>query len=292
MRRRLILISAAALLLIAAHTAVSQRDFSQVEFETTHVAGSVYMLNSGAAGNIAVSAGEDGVLMIDDQYAPLAGKIRDSIRKISDAKLRFLLNTHYHGDHTGGNVVFGGEATIVAQANVRKRLAEEGQPKAALPVVTYQDSVTLHFNGDAIEMTYLPNGHTDTDSVIRFTEANVIHMGDLFFSGRFPYVDLKAGGSVDGYIANVGTMIGRLPAGVKIIPGHGPLSTLADLKAFHAALQETAANIRAQMGSGKSLAEIQKTGLPAKWKDWGSGFITEERWIETIYNSYSDQPSR
>lgn len=284
--KRYAFISAAVILLITAHVAVSQRDFSKVEFETIHVAGPVYMLDSGAGGNIAVSAGDDGILMIDDQYAPLADKIRASIRKISDGEMKFLLNTHHHGDHTGGNVEFGSEATIVAHANVRQRLLDGSQPKTALPVITYQDAVTLYFNGDTIELNHLPKGHTDADSLVLFKDSNVVHMGDLFFAGRFPYVDLGSGGTVQGYIANVAKAIERLPADVKIIPGHGPLSTLADLKTFHSAMQQTSAYVREQMESGKSLADIQKAGLPSEWKSWGSGFITEERWIEAIYTSY------
>ncbi len=284
--RRTVLASMGVVLLAGAQVAVSQRDFSNVEFETTRVAGGVYLLESGAGGNIAVSAGEDGVLMIDDQFAPLAEKIRAGIRKAGGSGVRFLINTHYHGDHTGGNAEFGEEATIVGHTNVRKRLAEQGQPAAALPVVTFEESITIHFNGESVEIRHLPRGHTDSDSVVYFGGSNVVHMGDLFFAGRFPYIDLKAGGDVEGYMNNVQTVMDGLPAGVKIIPGHGKLATLEDLKTFHAALEETAAHIRGQMESGKSLEEIQAAGLPAKWNGWGEGFISTERWIEIVYSSY------
>ncbi len=283
MKRTQLVLGAAALLLVA-HVAVSQRDFSNVEFKTTHVAGTVYVLNSGAGGNIGVSVGDDGILMIDDQFAPLAPKIRAAIAKLAEGTPKFLINTHHHGDHTGGNAEFGTEATIIAQTNVRKRLAD--QPAAALPIVTFPNSMTLYFNGEEIELTYLPAGHTDGDTAVYFKQSNVIHMGDDFFAGGFPFVDLSSGGTVDGYLKNVGKVIASVPDDVKIIPGHGELSTLADLKTFHNMLQETVSHVRGQMDAGKSLAEIQEAGLPDKWDGWGEGFINESRWIETIYNSY------
>lgn len=285
--KRLALITAAALLLMVAQLAVSQRNFDNVQFKVSHVAGSVHVLDSGAGGNIGISMGEDGALMIDDQFAPLAPKIRAAMKGIGNGKLRFLVNTHHHGDHTGGNPEFGGEATIVAHSNVRKRLMDTNQPKVALPVVTFRDSVTLHFNGEDVEIQHMPTGHTDSDSVIFFKKSNVIHMGDHFFAGRFPYVDLKGGGNVEGFLKNVATVIEQAPSDVKIIPGHGPLSTLDDLKTFHAGVRESADYIRSQMKAGKSLADIKQAGLPAKWDTWASGFINEERWIEIVYNSYS-----
>ena len=282
---RPILLTAAALLLLVSH-AVSQRDFSSVQFKTIHVAGNIHMLDSGVAGNIGLLVGDDGILMIDDQFAPLAPKIRAATAKISDGKLKFLVNTHWHGDHTGGNSVFGKETTIVAHANVRKRLSAE-QSGAALPVVTYDDSVSLHINGEDVEIVHFPSGHTDGDSILFFKQSNVVHMGDHFFSGRFPYIDLGSGGNVQGYTDNVKKVIDRLPSDVKIIPGHGSLSTLDDLKKFHTMMVKTSTDVRGRMKAGKSLEEIQKAGLPSEWKDWGSGFINHDRWIEIIYNSYS-----
>ena len=282
---RPILLTAAALLLLASH-AVSQRDFSSVEFKTVHVAGNIHMLDSGVAGNIGLLVGDDGILMIDDQFAPLAGKIRAATAKISDGKLKFLVNTHWHGDHTGGNGIFGKETTIMAHTNVRKRLSAE-QSGAALPVVTYDDSVSLHINGEDVEIVHFPSGHTDGDSILFFQQSNVVHMGDQFFSGRFPYIDLGSGGSVQGYMGNVKKVIDRLPSDVKIIPGHGPLSTLDDLKKFHTMMVKTTAAVRDHMKAGKRLEEIQKAGLPSEWKDWGGAFINQDRWIEIVYNSYS-----
>ena len=244
------------------------------------------MLDSGVAGNIGLMVGDDGILMIDDQFAPLAGKIRAATAKIRGGKLKFLVNTYWHGDHTGGNGIFGKETTIMAHSNVRKRLSAE-QSGAALPVVTYGDSVSLHMNGEDVEIVHFPSGHTDGDSILFFTKSNVVHMGDHFFAGRFPYVDLGSGGSVQGYMGNVKKVIDRLPGNVKIIPGHGPLSTLDDLKEFHVMMVKTTAAVRDHMKAGKSLEEIQKAGLPCEWKDWGGGFINQDRWIEIVYNSYS-----
>ena len=281
---RPILISAASLLLLVSH-AVSQRDFSNVEVKSLHVAGNVHMLE-GSGGNIGLLVGDDGILMIDDQFAPLADKIRAATAKIHNGELKFLVNTHWHGDHTGGNGIFGKVATIVAHTNVRKRLSEK-QSGAALPVVTYDDSVSLHVNGEDVELMHVPRGHTDGDSIVFFKQANVVHMGDQFFAGRFPYVDLGSGGSVQGYMGNVKGVIDRVPSNVKIIPGHGPLSTVDDLKQFHTMMTKTTAVVRDHMKAGKSLEEIQKAGLPSEWKDWGAGFINQDRWISIIYNSYS-----
>ncbi len=282
---RPILITAASLLLLVTH-AVSQRDFSKVEFKSIRVAGNVHMLDSGAGGNIGLLVGDDGILMIDDQFAPLADKIRAATTKIHSGELKFLVNTHWHGDHTGGNSIFGKVATVVAHTNVRKRLSAE-QSGPALPVVTYDDSVSLHVNGEDVELMHVPSGHTDGDSIVFFKQANVVHMGDQFFAGRFPYVDLGSGGNVQGYMDNVKGVIDHLPGDVKIIPGHGPLSTLDDLKQFHTMMTKTTTVVRDHMKAGKSLEEIQKAGLPSEWKDWGAGFINQDRWISIIYNSYS-----
>ena len=180
---------------------LAQRDFSAVQIEATHVAGSVWML-VGSGGNIGVSSGSDGVLMVDDQFAPLADKIRDALREVGQseeaAEPQFLLNTHFHGDHTGGNVEFGDASTIVAHTNVRTRLVAGGSPEVALPVVTFDDAVSIHFNGEEIRAFHIPHGHTDGDALIYFTGSNVLHMGDDFFAGRFPFVDIDSGGSVEG----------------------------------------------------------------------------------------------
>ncbi|HEX8561226.1 MAG TPA: MBL fold metallo-hydrolase [Pyrinomonadaceae bacterium] len=270
-----------------------QDDFSKAEIKTTKAAGSVYMLE-GVGGNIGVSAGPDGVLIVDDQFAPLADKIRAALRPLSPGQLRFVLNTHFHFDHTHANPVFGREALIVAHANVRRRLAADvtvlGQtykalPKEGLPVVTYDTAVSLHFNGEEVRVVHFPAGHTDGDSVVFFTGSNVIHMGDDFFAARFPFVDVDNGGSVEGLARNVAEVIAKAPAGVKIIPGHGPLSTLEDLRAYHAMLVETTDLVRARLRAGRTLEQAKAEGLPQKWQSWGTGFVKTEQWIETVYRS-------
>ena len=287
------------ILVIAALAGVSQaqQDFSKVEIKVTKVAGSVYMLE-GSGGNIGVSVGSDGILIVDDEFAPLADKIKAALKGLGEGKLKFILNTHWHGDHTGGNVVFGPEAPIIAQTNVRKRLATEQKselfksttppsPKEALPVITFDQSLSVHFNGEEIRVIHFPHGHTDGDSVIYFTGANVVHMGDDFFAGRFPFVDLESGGDVEGYAKNVGEVLAKLPAGAKIIPGHGPLSGPDDLKLFHSMLTQTIDIVRKKFAAGKTLEQIKSEGLPDEWKSWGTGFVKTDAWIETIFRSLS-----
>ena len=275
--------------------ATAQTDFSKVEMKATKVAGNVYMLE-GAGGNIGVSVGTDGILIVDDQFAPLADKIRAALKGLNQGKLRFILNTHWHGDHTGSNAQFGPEATIIAHDNVRKRLATEqrieffkrnvpASPKEALPVITFNHSLSVHFNGEDIRAIHYPNGHTDGDSVIFFTSSNVVHLGDDFFSGTFPFVDVDNGGNVVGLAKNIGEIITKIPAGAKLIPGHGPLSTIDDLKLYHRMLLETTDIVRKKADAGKTLDQIKSEGLPEEWKSWGTGFIKTEQWIELIHTS-------
>jgi glyoxylase-like metal-dependent hydrolase (beta-lactamase superfamily II) len=294
--KRCLLVAAIMLCASAAMPIVAQ-DFSKVEIKATKVAGNVYMLE-GSGGNIGVSVGPDGILIVDDQYAPLADKIKAALKTLGEGKLKFILNTHYHGDHTGGNITFGPEAPIIAQTNVRKRLSEEqksklfnrttpASPKEALPVITFDNAVSVFFNGEEIKVIHFPHGHTDGDSVIFFTGANVVHMGDDFFVGRFPFVDLEAGGDVEGMTKNIGDIISKLPAGVKIIPGHGPLSDADGLKAFHNMLLQTTDIVRKRMAAGKTLDQIKTEGLPEEWKTWGTGFIKTDVWLTLVHNSLS-----
>lgn len=295
MRKHLLIFVALIVCLCGIRT--QAQDFSKVEIKVTKVAGNIYMLE-GAGGNIGASVGADGILIVDDQFAPLADKIKAALKTLGEGKLKFVLNTHYHGDHTGGNVVFGPDAPIIAQTNVRKRLSEEQKskffnrttppsPKEALPVITFDQSVSVFFNGEEIKVIHFPHGHTDGDSVIFFTGSNVVHMGDDFFAGRFPVVDLEAGGDVEGMTKNVGDIVSKLPAGVKIIPGHGPLSDVAGLKGYHRMLMETTEIVRKRIATGKTLEQIKAEGLPDEWKSWGSGFIKTEVWLTLVYNSLS-----
>jgi cyclase len=291
--KKLLLLTVVLFCAVSAHAQTT--DWSKIEVKATKVAGNIYMLQ-GAGGNIGVSVGDDGILIVDDQYAPLADKIRAALKGIADKKLRFVLNTHWHGDHTGGNEVLGAEAPVIAHDNVRKRMSTEQRstifnrttppaPKQALPIVTFNQSLTVHFNGEEIRAIHFPHGHTDGDSVIFFTSSNVVHLGDDFFAGRFPFVDLDSGGSVEGLIKNIGDIIERIPAGAKLIPGHGPISTIDDLKTYHRMLQQTTDIVRQKIAAGKTLDQVKTEGLPAEWEPWGTGFIKTNLWVETIYRS-------
>jgi len=274
----------AVLALACAH---AQQDFAKVEIKTIHVARNVYMLQ-GAGGNIGVSVGPDGILIVDDQFAPLAEKIEAALKQLNPGKLKFVLNTHFHGDHTGGNAHFGRGAEIIAHTNVRKRLGGGGaEIKGGLPIVTFDDSLSVHFNGEEIKVLHVPPGHTDSDSIIHFTGANVVHMGDSFFSGRFPNIDLGGGGDVRGYIRNVEEAMTRIPADAKIIPGHGPLSTVNEMKEFHQMLVETSGLVEQAIASGKTLEQIKADGLPEKWKSWEAPTLNTSRWLEILHKGLS-----
>jgi glyoxylase-like metal-dependent hydrolase (beta-lactamase superfamily II) len=234
--------------------------------------------------------------MIDDQFANIADKIKAELTKLGSDKPRFLFNTHWHADHTGGNEIFGKDSIIMAHANVRKRMAEttmfRGQarqpsPKVALPMITYNEGVSVHFNGEEVRAEYFPNGHTDGDTVLFFTGSNVVHLGDDFFVGRFPFVDLESGGSVQGLIKNIAELIQMIPADAKLIPGHGAVTTIDDLRDYQQMLAETTLIVRKAMKDGKTLEQLKAAGLPEKFKEAGSGFIKTDAWIETIFKSYS-----
>lgn len=289
---------ALTVLLCGAGPIRAQADLSEVQMKTIHVAGPVYML-VGSGGNLGVSAGPDGVLLIDDQFAPLSEKILAAVERISPNPLRFVLNTHWHHDHTGGNEVFGRRAPVLAHANVRRRLMTGGSSllslrereappvgPASLPLLTYEDGVTLHMNGETIDVIHLPHAHTDGDSVVIFRGSHVAHVGDLLFSGKFPYVDLGSGGSVQGLLGHVEWLLSTLPEDTQIIPGHGPLSSVQDLQRYHEMLVETTGLVRQRVDAEQTEDQAVAMGLPERWQGWGDGFINEERWIRTIYRAF------
>jgi cyclase len=259
--------------------------FANVTIRTVPVSGPISML-VGSGGNIGVSVGSDGLLIIDDQYAPLAPKIKAALAELGSETPKFLLNTHFHGDHTGGNAVFGIGSVIVAQENVRSRLMATDAPSSALPVVTFDDNITLHFNGEDITLLHMPAGHTDTDSVVLFEDSNVIHMGDHFFNGGFPFVDLSSGGTVQGYLRNLEKALSWIDDDTQVIPGHGPLGTKADLLKFYNVVKDTSTAIRIKKSQRMSKEDIVAAGLGAEYASWGTGFINEQRWIETVFDSY------
>jgi cyclase len=289
-----------ALALLTAASAFAQQDWSKVEVKATKVAGNVYML-TGAGGNIGVSVGTDGIVLVDDQYAPLAPKIEAALKTITDRPMRFIINTHYHGDHTGGNEHFGKTAPIVAHENVRKRLVSgvtrRGQstppaPAGALPVVTFNDTLTIHLNGEDVRAVHMPHGHTDGDSVIWFTQSNVVHMGDDFFNGLFPFVDTENGGSVRGLIANIEKVVATIPDDAKVIPGHGALSDKAGLRRFLDTLRGTLSVVEKGVAAGKSLEQLKSEKVLAQWDEWGQGFIKTDFWIETLHGEVTAPRTR
>ena len=270
----------------------NQQDIS---VKTTKVTDTVYLLQ-GRGGNVGVSVGTDGILTVDDDYKELSGKLKDALKALGNEKPRFIFNTHWHGDHTEGNLFFGKDSIIVAHANVRMRLMQINSifgtktvpyPASALPMITYDQSLSIHFNGEEIKAVHFANGHTDGDSVIFFKKSNVVHLGDHFFVERFPFIDLENGGNVAGFIKNIGELIKMIPADGKLIPGHGRLSTIEDLKNYHQMLVETSEVVQKMLKDKKTLDEAKKAGLPEKYKTWGGGFIKTDFWIETLYKSYT-----
>lgn len=279
-----------AFLVGIAASVYGQGRFANTEIKITHVAGSVHMME-GAGGNIGISAGEDGVLIIDSQFAPLSGKISAAIDKLGKGKPKYLLNTHWHGDHTGGNANFAKTADIIAHRNVRKRMAASSKVvKGALPVITFNQNLTLNFNGDTIHAIHFPSGHTDGDSVIIFTKANVVHMGDHFFAGRFPYIDVGSGGAPKGYLKNVSRVLKtEILDDTKIIPGHGPLSTRTDLEKFRDVIAKSIATVEAGIKAGKSKADIKGDKFWKDYSDWGWAFINQSRWVDILHGALSQK---
>jgi cyclase len=279
--------------------AAQETDWTKIEIQVERVAGSVYMLHGVggfSGGNIGVSVGDDGVVLVDDEYAALAPKIEAALEGISRKPVRFVLNTHFHGDHTNGNKVFGLESTIIAQDNARKRIASNDRfdgkpgtraPKEALPIITFDSKVSIHLNGEEIRGVHFPAGHTDGDTVIFFTGSKVVHMGDDFFNGTFPFIDLEAGGSVRGCIAAVETVLSRISDddGVKIIPGHGALATRSDLQEYLTMLRETSAIVEKGIQGGKTVEQLQKENVLAAYEArWGSG-MEANKFVAELYNS-------
>ncbi len=286
-----------ALALLSFPAAAQDQDFSKVELKVTKVSGSIYMLQ-GSGGNIAASVGEDGIVIVDDEFAPLADKIRAALKGIADKPVRFVINTHWHFDHTGGNEPFSQTSTVIAQDNVRKRLQTGGSmgnngkvkidakpaSKGALPIITFDHDVSVHLNGEDIRALHFPHGHTDGDSIIFFPQSNVVHMGDDFVTYGFPFVDLGSGGSVEGMIAANEQALAQLPADVKVIPGHGPLSTPDDVRRYVAMLKDTLAVVEKGVKAGKTLDQLKQENVLAPWQKWNGDFITSEQWLITLYN--------
>ena len=277
-------------LLFAAGVSAQQQDFAKVEVKATKVAGNVYVL-TGSGGNIGATVGSDGVAIIDDQFAPLAPKIQAALRQLSPKPVRFVINTHWHGDHTGGNPIFAETATIMAHLNVRKRLISGGKTPfiefppvtgKALPVVTFEQGLSLWWNGEEIRAIHPGIGHTDGDSVIWFMQSNVVHMGDDYFAGMFPFVDLSSGGSVTKLIESLDVILGQIPADARVIPGHGPVTGVAELRSYRGMLDRVVAAVRKGLASGKTVEQMQKEKVLAPWEDWGKGFVNADTFLAVV----------
>jgi cyclase len=289
---------AGALAALAAFLApVSYAQEQEVEYIATQLSPTVTMIK-GRGGNIAVSSGEDGVFIIDDQIEPLTDQLLASIAKVSDQPIRFVINTHYHGDHVGGNETLGGAGSvIIAHDNIRQRMNTDqfnyfwnettpAWPQASLPVITFNDRVTLHLNGEAVQVIHVPRGHTDGDSIVHFPHSNVLHMGDILFNGLYPFIDLDGGGTIQGMIAGVELGISMADAETRIIPGHGPMSDLAGMQEYHAFLVKARDNVQALIGHGLSLEQAIEARPTAEWDEiLGKVWITPAQLVTFIYNS-------
>jgi cyclase len=278
--------------------AAAQPDLSRVEVRVERLAPGVAVL-FGAGGNIGVSYGEDGNVLIDDQYAPLTDRIVAAVATLDPDPIRFVINTHWHGDHVGGNEALGGRgAVIVAHDNVRRRMSA-GQmlrgrmvapsPRGALPVVTFAEGVTFHLNGDTIRVVHVANAHTDGDALIYWTGANVLHLGDTFFNGILPFIDLESGGSVDGLLAALDTAVQMANDGTRIIPGHGPVASRAELIAYRDLIRSVRDRVAAEIAAGRSLDQIQALGLADSYGA-ETDFIPPRAFIASIYNSLRAPP--
>ena len=284
-----------ALLSWGSPSAAQSQNFDKVEIKTVPVVEGVYML-VGEGGNIGVSTGKDGVFLIDDQFAPLTGKIQAAVAEISDQPLRFLLNTHWHADHSGGNENFGkAGAVIIAHDQVRKRLSTKqfikafgreipASPAIALPIVTFGDTMTLHLNGQTIHTFHVEAAHTDGDSVIHFREANVIHTGDTYFNGIYPFIDTENGGSIEGMITAVERILAITNNNTKIIPGHGPLSNRAELIAYRQMLLDVRSRTLFAIQRGETLENFITAKPTTDYdKTWGKGFLSPEKFLTIVY---------
>lgn len=266
-------------------SATAQDRFADVQINAEEVGTNVHMM-TGAGGNMALLHGPDGVLLVDDQYQQLAEQIGDKINALTGQDVRYVVNTHFHGDHVGSNTWLreNHDATIFAHHNVRKRLSndEDFRPEG-LPQLTFDSEITFHINGETVHIFYLPSGHTDGDAAVWFENANVLHTGDLLFNERFPFIDLGSGGNVANYISNAETLISKVNDDTVIIPGHGPKATRADYQRFVDMIKATQAEVDSMREQGLSLEEALGQGLSDKWQPWAWNFITEERWIKTLY---------
>jgi glyoxylase-like metal-dependent hydrolase (beta-lactamase superfamily II) len=286
------------ILFLAVITINAQSRFDKVEIKTMEIKDNLYLLQ-GSGGNIAILTGEDGVLMVDSQFDGLAEKNKAAIKKLSDHSVNFLINTHWHGDHTGGNGAFSNDgATVVAHQNVRKRLSKDeliqafsreikAKPKAYWPVITYSEDMQVHFNEEDIFLMHVHNAHTDGDGFVYFSKHNVLHMGDTYFQGRFPFIDLSTGGSLDGLIEAVQAAMMLCDTETVIIPGHGSLSDKKELFTYYTMLNTMKNRLESAIAEGKTIEEMKTMGLDKGYEEWGTGFISSEKMIDQLWTDYN-----
>jgi glyoxylase-like metal-dependent hydrolase (beta-lactamase superfamily II) len=305
MRRRAVL--GCVVLLLVGATAVraqQQQDLAQVEITTIPVAPGLYLLQ-GAGGNMAASVGEDGIVLVDDQFAPLAPKILAALGRLSPKPLRFVINTHWHGDHTGGNEALGGAgAVIVAHGNVRKRMSVPqlanltkreipASPPASLPVVTFAEDVTLHFNGEQVHVFHVADAHTDGDAIVHFQRADALHFGDTLFVGSYPFIDGNSGGTLPGLVAALDRALPLVGEQTRVIPGHGPLSGRAEVVAYRDMLATVHARLAAALAAGKSLEQVQAERPTREFDErYAGGFFKPEVFVERAYRDLQAAAAR
>lgn len=296
MNNRAAYLAHATLFVLLATCPSAAQDQPQLRVKTEKLTDNLYLIR-GAGGNVAVSVGDNGVLLVDSGYAELIDDVIAAAAELSEMPIRCVINTHWHFDHVGGNEKIGEtRAAIIAHENVRKRMSSEQKlqalqrtvppsPAKALPVLTFTESATLYFNGDAVTITHIDPAHTDGDSLVQFPNANALHVGDIWFNGIYPFIDVDAGGSIDGMIAAVDRILGIVKDDTRIIPGHGPLGSSAELRKYREMLVNVRANVQKLIDAGKTLEEVIAANPTAEFDaDWGKGGMSPEIFTTIVYN--------
>lgn len=280
---------------IFSNLAVADDDFSKEVVKATTLTTNLYMLE-GAGGNMTALLSSEGTLLVNDDFAPMAGKIVAKLKELGGDSPRYIVNTHFHYDHTGGNEVFGNTATIIAAPALRTRLRTRQtlwkkqfppQPPQSWPRFTYKKSLTLHLGGESVRLLHFENAHTDGDTVVFFQNAKVVSMGDLYFSGMYPIFHPEHDGGLTGYIRAIEQVLHLISEDTKIVAGHGPLSGRKDLVLYHKMLLASVATVKSAIGKGHSLEQIQKAGLAKEWEIFGHGYLSTERWLALVYQDLS-----
>jgi glyoxylase-like metal-dependent hydrolase (beta-lactamase superfamily II) len=280
-------------LLLCVQAAVADDDFSKEIVKATALSASVYMLE-GAGGNMTAWIGPRETVLVDDDFAPMASKLLDKLKELGGSSPRWIMNTHFHYDHSGGNRVFGPSATIVSTPEVRQRLMSEqtlwkeqhpAEPPQAWPSVTYENSLTLQLAGEEVQLVHYPHAHTDGDTVVFFKNAKVVSMGDIYFSGMYPIFHPEHAGSLSGYLRAIESVLRKISDDTKIVPGHGPLSSKKELAAYHQMILASVAAVKTGIRRGLSLEQIQKAGLPKEWQSFSHGYLTTEQWLALVYQN-------